>query len=342
MRLQKKDLLGKVISAIRSANWQIEMINSPTDHPLRVKIFGDNESHELLIYIWNISHGGKSRSLDEFRIQITGVDSILLSTDYITLLLGYFSENEKECFVAFDAIKHSTFGFSPSIQVKKNTLNTAIEKGIAIQEKSRNEEGKIDEVAIAFEPELMIQYITEMYPNYYGQIISQNEIQLIGRLGEEEEDFSDEELEIVPDERKRFLKKINQSARDASFRKRVLKVYGKKCAICCLQVGLVEACHIIPVKAGGTDQTINGIALCHNHHKTFDSALIGIDENYEIILNKSKLQTIQQAGLIGKLDNLLENSRIGGKIILPDNSRYYPNPDFLVKSLRIKGFYDLD
>jgi len=339
MHLQKNDLLGKVISAIRSANWQIEMINSPSDHPLRVRIFRENEHHELLIYIWNISHGGKTRSRDEFRIQITGVDSISLSTEYITLLLGYFSENEKECFVAFDPVKHSTFGFSPSIQVKKNTLDKAIVNGIAIQEKSRNEDGEIDEVAIAFEPELMIQYITDLSSNYYNQKIDQNEMQVFERLGEEEEVFSDEELEIDLGERKHSLKKTNQAVRDASFRKRVLKVYGNKCAICCLQVGLVEACHIIPVSAGGTDQTINGIALCHNHHKTLDSALIGIDENYEIILNESKLQTIRQAGLIGKLEDLLENSRIGEKIILPDNSRYYPNSDFLVKSLRINGFY---
>ncbi len=306
--LPKNELLEKVVSSIRMAGWQVEVIG-PFGHPLRVRIYGNKEKHELLIYVWNITHGGKTRSLDEYRIQLTGVDSLSISNDYETLLLGYFKNDDIECIVAFDPSKHSTFGFSPSIQVRKGTLEEAMDKGIAFQEKTMNVKGDVDEVVIAFKPELLIQYIENAYPSYHGHAIPQKELQIVKKAIVEKEDLSDEEMEIMPEERRRALRNISQAVRDESFRKRVFKVYDKKCAICGIQVGLVEACHIIPVRAGGTDETINGIALCHNHHKAFDFGLIGINGEYNIILNSLKIRDIKSAGIIGGLDDFIKSSR---------------------------------
>lgn len=339
--LSKKELLGKIISSIRGVGWLVEVIGS-FKHPLKIRIYGENESHEMLIYIWNITHGGKTRSADEYRIQITGVDSLSLSVDYKTLLLGYFKRNNIECFVAFDASQHSTFGFSPSIQVKERTLIEAIDTGMVFQEKSRNKEGDIDEVAIAFRPTLITHYIREVYPSFHHQTVSQDELRTIKKALMDVERPPDEELEIVPEERRHTIISTHQAIRDGSFRERVLTVYGRKCAICGLQVELIEACHIIPVKAGGTDETINGIALCYNHHKALDLGLIGINKEYEITLNRSKLQIIRHADLIGELEEFIEKSRVGEQIFLPDNVNYHPNIDFLVKSLRITGFYKLE
>lgn len=72
--------------------------------------------------------------------------------------------------------------------------------------------------------------------------------------------------------------------RDRTFRYAVLENYGKKCAICrCNEEKLLEAAHIDPVAAGGTDDPKNGICLCANHHIMFDKELIKIDFNKLIL-----------------------------------------------------------
>ena len=60
--------------------------------------------------------------------------------------------------------------------------------------------------------------------------------------------------------------------RDARFRKKVVSAYDARCAMCGLDLDLVVAAHILPVAAPGSmDIVPNGIALCENHHRLFDS-----------------------------------------------------------------------
>lgn len=148
--------------------------------------------------------------------------------------------------------------------------------------------------------------------------------ELLGHDPEKEIDISLEERMYAP-------RNINSPVRDVSFRERILNVYNDRCAICGIQMDILEACHIIPVEDNGTDEIINGIALCPNHHKTFDSGLIWINEEYGIVLNHSKIKDIKYANIAGGLDDFIKNSRIGEKIFLPDNHKFYPDPDFLIK-----------
>jgi putative restriction endonuclease len=67
-----------------------------------------------------------------------------------------------------------------------------------------------------------------------------------------------------------------QRKRDPAFRKRVLKAYEYRCAVCGFDVRLgsvsiaLDAAHIRWHQAGGPDAESNGLALCVMHHKTFD------------------------------------------------------------------------
>jgi hypothetical protein len=141
----------------------------------------------------------------------------------------------------------------------------------------------------------------------------------------------EKEMAISLEKRRYAPRNIYGAVRDNSFRDRILDVYKDTCTICGLQMNMVEACHIIPVGNGGTDEIINGIALCHNHHKSFDSGLIFINEEYCIVLNHSKVDDIKSVNVAGGLDDFIKNSRIGEKIFLPYDNKFYPSIDFLIK-----------
>jgi hypothetical protein len=147
----------------------------------------------------------------------------------------------------------------------------------------------------------------------------------------------EKEMQISLEKRRYAPRNIYGAVRDTSFRDRVLDVYKDKCTICGLQMNMVEACHIIPVGNDGTDEIVNGIALCHNHHKSFDSGLILINEEYCIVLNHSKVDDIKNVNVAGGLDDFIKNSRIGEKIFLPDDSKFHPNINFLIKKRDTKN-----
>ena len=66
--------------------------------------------------------------------------------------------------------------------------------------------------------------------------------------------------------------------RDAKFSQDVRNAYGAKCAMCGLGIDLVEGAHILPVSApNSSDAVWNGIALCRNHHRAFDTHRLHID-----------------------------------------------------------------
>ncbi|EEO05199.1 HNH endonuclease [Vibrio cholerae] len=71
--------------------------------------------------------------------------------------------------------------------------------------------------------------------------------------------------------------------KQASFREKILKIYGGCCAVCDIsEKSLLRAAHIIDVAKGGSDDVNNGICLCINHEVAFDKGLLIIHEDYSI------------------------------------------------------------
>lgn len=79
-------------------------------------------------------------------------------------------------------------------------------------------------------------------------------------------------------------------ARSRAFATAVLRNYAA-CAIC--QGGLrlednmteLEAAHIVPVGAGGSDDPRNGLGLCRAHHWAFDRGFIGVSNDRRVIVS---------------------------------------------------------
>ena len=70
--LDKKNLNQIVVEAVQTCGWSVIFITSLASSPFEIRIYNENESLNLKIYIWNLTHGGKTRSEDEYRIQLKG------------------------------------------------------------------------------------------------------------------------------------------------------------------------------------------------------------------------------------------------------------------------------
>jgi len=80
--------------------------------------------------------------------------------------------------------------------------------------------------------------------------------------------------------------------RDTRFRKQILRIYERRCAICSYdgQLGQsvlgLEAAHIKWHAAGGPDLPANGIALCSFHHTALDRGALGFDDTLRILVSQ--------------------------------------------------------
>ena len=110
------------------------------------------------------------------------------------------------------------------------------------------------------------------------------------------------------------------------FKREIPRIYNHTCCISGLQVqltgkhALIDACHIKPFSEEHDDTIGNGLALCPNLHRAFDKGLITIGDNYNVIVSS---QFIESESLYSI------NQHKNKKIILPNNSRFYPRKEVL-------------
>jgi putative restriction endonuclease len=100
---------------------------------------------------------------------------------------------------------------------------------------------------------------------------------------------------------------------------------------------MVQGAHIVPVGNSGLDDITNGIALCSDHHVAYDKGIIYIDPEYYIHLDDKKIDEIKSRSLDGGLDKFKLGSRIGERIRLPADSRYWPNRDYIRERMKQYG-----
>lgn len=118
---------------------------------------------------------------------------------------------------------------------------------------------------------------------------------------------------------------IKQRVNQDVFRSMVLNNYGFRCAITGLSISsLLIASHIIPWADSEVERLNpeNGICLSPLYDKAFDSGLMGIMPNYEIVLSK-ELQDHKNEDFYKRSFAPINHS----KILLPEEHK--PNPLFL-------------
>ncbi|EAZ82836.1 HNH endonuclease [Algoriphagus machipongonensis] len=111
--------------------------------------------------------------------------------------------------------------------------------------------------------------------------------------------------------------------RNWTFKKLVPKVYQSTCAISGMKVGsingrsLIDACHIVPFSQDQDDRISNGIALCPNLHRAFDSGLVSIDQDYRVLVSDQVIEDRSHPYGLADLK--------GRKVILPKEKKIWPS-----------------
>jgi putative restriction endonuclease len=142
----------------------------------------------------------------------------------------------------------------------------------------------------------------------------------LDRVEEEAEAY---DAEMV--ERPIIERLVSRPFRDVAFRAAVRSAYANTCAVTGLKLingggrPEVQAAHIRPVAAGGSDSVRNGLALSGTVHWMFDRGLISVDEDCETILVANDRLPPAVVGLI----------RPDRRLITPDRPDAKPNPSQL-------------
>jgi putative restriction endonuclease len=124
-----------------------------------------------------------------------------------------------------------------------------------------------------------------------------------------------------------FPEKYKIAARDQGFRRSIVSHYDHRCAFCRTRIvtseghTAVDAAHIVPWSISRNDDIRNGMALCKLCHWGFDDGLMGVSDNYTVIVSK---QVAQKHNTAGALLNCADKKMHG-----PEDKAFWPHRPYL-------------
>jgi len=212
------------------------------------------------------------------------------------------------------------------VQIDIAELRRAEAEGLSFHRKSN------EEIAIGIRPDMFLAYcLNASSLHRYGREAST--LRLLNQATHLAEPRT-REIELLSLPRQRIVREVSRLARLASFRQQVSFAYGNRCAVTRTQLRLVEAAHILPVGADGSiDHVRNGLALSPTYHRAYDAGLIYLNEQAEMCLNESQLNTLERLdlglGVAGFREPL-------GPIFLPPDPNQHPSIDFIRRANRFR------
>lgn len=324
--ISKLELLDRIAAALTLGGWSYLVIQQV--HPFEFFIFRRDESFRIRVYIWNITHGGRTRADDEYRVQITGVNQFSPVGVDRTLVLGWWEDIG--VFAGFDVSKHlQPLGSSPSLQITEGTLRHAAINAVATYRKATSE------IAIAFVPSFLGEYAARL-ASLHEIATSAIDLAALDAVIASPETADDPISRGTSGPRRKVLAEVARQLRDASFTDRVLTAYSSSCAMCGVQLRIIDAAHILPAAATDDDSTSNGLALCGSHHRAFDRGLITVTRDYGVAFNPEKLAALRASLLDGGWPEFRASLR--PQILLPPDRRDRPNPDRITEVNRLRGW----
>jgi hypothetical protein len=227
--------------------------------------------------------GLSQRGRDDVERRFQNPDSdrpIVVPPDHVPLLLGVWTDDPlvavlNPVLVLADADRRRGLTTRYSVFVRLEALQTATVQGWA------ESVSEVGERMILFHPGLLpsIAFATSV-----GVALPERDAAIAVSASGLLEKAPDP---LAFDAAERARRSVLSLVRDARFARDVVRAYAGLCALCGLDLGLVQGAHIYPASApGSSDEIWNGVCLCSNHHAAFDRHLLWIDpDDRAVIVN---------------------------------------------------------
>ena len=273
--MPRTDLVERLIAAVGPDDVRLVGLRDGWPSVLAVRVSGE----EVLVSAHVSRVSSMSRRPEEIRFQNPSNNRPIQSiAGSMPLLLGIAGDQDQPVIVGADASRRLGFDTRFSVLFRKSLVRGAAAHGWARYSSSTQED------IYAFRPFLFPLYVD--IRRHSLDLKETDLIRLVDASGQLDDSAAQDRARIA----------TLRLSRDERFRKTVVLAYEERCAMCGLDLALVVAAHILPVAAPNSrDIVSNGIALCENHHRFFDSHRVWISpESLEVHLHPQvKLQAGQ-------------------------------------------------
>ena len=321
--LNKTDLFHALFDAFRQHTDSVYFAGG--NNPYRFSFRGEF----VTIFVGNV-HSAMRADPDEYRIQCPGNMPAILDKRRgegdTVLVLGFSADTH--AFSAWDPdrfiIRNSRRRFS--VYTRLSCMREANAEGFSTYIDTNGQN------VVLFRPDLLGLYVENSTALHQA-----NDEQLRQTFGIESATSLDQPLlPSIEGERQRTRETRNAYPRNPRFRRDVLRAYSHRCAICGIQLDLVDAAHIIPHShPEGYDTISNGLALCVLHHRSFDTGLLYVREDYSIQVNPAKVSYL---GRIDRTDGLVQyRQQLRDHLLLPRNNNWLPARNNFIRGNELRG-----
>ncbi len=322
--LNKTDLFHSLFDAFRQNTDSVYFVGG--DNPYRFSFKGKF----VTIFVGNI-HFAKRTDPDEYRIQCPGNLPATLCNSKLrgdtVLILGFSADVH-----AFSTWDPGRFlDRNPRVQrfsvyTRLSRLQEAAAQGFSTHTDTSGQ------VVVMFRPDLIGLYLEN------STVLHQATARKLREIAKVYSNTQSGQPPVRPITVKRQRIRITSTEypRSPKFRQDVLGAYSYRCAMCEVQLDLVEAAHIVPHShPKGLDIVSNGLALCALHHRSFDTGLLYVRDDYSIHLNRARARHLKK---MGRSDGLKRYKRqLRRELLLPIEHDLLPAPDNLTLGNDLRG-----
>ena len=322
--LSSGELLQAIIDACRHRTEAVLFVQG--HNPFSVSVDG----REVTVFVANVSHARRSDP-DEFRIQCPGdlPDQLAArrAAGDLVCILGYNADTDT--FSAWDPerfVQRSRVTQRFSLYTRFSSHQRARADGFSVYRDASHQN------VLSFRSEFMALYVGNV------DVMHQATDRALQNLVRAHRDARSgvASRRLVSVAKRRIAITHNQYARSPQFRQAVLEAYENCCAMCGLQLELIEAAHLVPhAHPRGLDVVPNGIALCALHHKSLDSGLLYIDTNYDIRINAVRQRYLARLQRTGGFRGFRQQLR--PMIALPQSPTEFPLVENITLGNQLRG-----
>lgn len=282
----------------------------PTPAPPKPALFEIPGIGKIQFYLWTTTpdQSAQGRPVGEHKSQIIIPGTERGSRQHFalevapTFLMGY--SPLFGVYVGWQAALHQDSGYSKNLQVPGELLEAANRDGWAVDQRIT---GNGPEVRVAFHPSYFVRYITtSIEADAKGlsgdsrELFFKAKAPAFDGLDLSTKASAGAPVTLAEVERERVAVSGTRLKREAGFSKKVLAAFGHRCAVCELQLTILDGAHIVPVHhPQGSDEVWNGLALCKNHHALFDRRIMLIDADINVRADDETLDVLKGLGQSG-------------------------------------------